>query len=208
MSTRLSPPVCWFANNLRAHTRFSHATSGAACARNTFATLFVAEGTGNISSCEENSHSQWKPCANPDKAQSPSDQRKTVIIENTGFRSLTFTQRRPSVIPMEGPRCNTLKPNSKKAQTLPRHEPHVRDLMERAHLFRCVHNARAALLWICHMWICHSSKAFLSSWTGCDNKGKGGGERKKSRKKERERQADSLKEDLRVSYSKAPCVSL
>ena len=75
---------------------------------------FVAEGTGNISSCEENSHRQWKSCANPDKAQSPSDQRKNVIIEKPRYQSesCTFTQRRPSVIPMEG-----LKPISKKAQT-------------------------------------------------------------------------------------------
>ena len=83
---------------------------------------FVAEGTGNISSCEENSHSQWKSCAHPDKAQSPSDQRKNVIIEKPRFQSesCTFTQRRPSVIPREG-----LKPISKEAQTLLRHETHV-----------------------------------------------------------------------------------
>ena len=83
---------------------------------------FVAEGTGNVSSREENSHSQRKSCANPDKGQSLSDQRKNVIIEKPRFQSesCTFTQKRPSVITMEG-----LKPISKKAQTLLRHEPHV-----------------------------------------------------------------------------------
>ena len=37
-----------------------------------------------------------------------------------------------------------------------------------AHLFRCVHCARAAPL-----WTCHGKKAFLSPWTGCDNEGVG-----------------------------------
>ena len=43
---------------------------------------FVAGGTDNIP-CEVNSHSQGKPCANPDKAQSPSDQRKAIIEKNS-----------------------------------------------------------------------------------------------------------------------------
>ena len=45
MSASLSPPACGFANNLRAHTRFSHATSAEVCARNTFAPL------GSVLSC-------------------------------------------------------------------------------------------------------------------------------------------------------------
>ena len=36
----------------------------------------------------------------------------------------------------------------------------------------CVHGARVALL-----RKCHSSKAFLSTWTGCDDEGEGCGER-------------------------------
>ena len=37
--TRLSPPNCWFAKGLWAHTRFSHTPCGGAWAQNTFASL-------------------------------------------------------------------------------------------------------------------------------------------------------------------------
>ena len=42
VSTSLYPPVCWCANNLRAHTKCSHAAGEGACARNTFASLRTA----------------------------------------------------------------------------------------------------------------------------------------------------------------------
>ena len=94
---------------------------------------FVAGGTDNIP-CEENSHSQGNPCKNPDKAQSPSDQRKKAIIEKTALRvDAAPPQRGPPVIRMEerlwipistSPRCDdTLKPISKRAQKILRHEP-------------------------------------------------------------------------------------
>ena len=53
----------------------------------------VAEGTDSIPICEENSHSLGKPCANPDKTPSPSDQRKQAIIENNSSQSEGCTSR-------------------------------------------------------------------------------------------------------------------
>ena len=41
----------------------------------------------------------------------------------------------------------------------------------------CVHSASVALL-----WQCHSKKASLSPWTGCDNEGEGCGERNAGRR--------------------------
>ena len=54
---------------------------------------FVAEGTDNVSPCEEHSHSQGKPCSNLDKAQSPIDQRKKDFSEKTVWNRVRCEQR-------------------------------------------------------------------------------------------------------------------